>query len=124
MARWLWLFLSIFAVAGLLASTPARLFASDLRHVVQAQHDSQYDCCPGMTGAPHGQRQHGAPQDHARLPGCCVVGLCACQVAPPTPLRIGALRPARFSFVDFVAPRHDNGRVSQSRPPDLRPPIA
>jgi hypothetical protein len=124
MARWLWLFLSVFAVAGLLASTPARLFASDMRHAVQTQHDAQHDCCPGMTGAPRGQRQHGPQQDHARLPGCCVVGVCACHIAPSSPLRIGALRPATFSVVHFVALRHDNGRVGQSRPPDLRPPIA
>jgi hypothetical protein len=120
MARWLWLFLSVFAVAGLLASTPARLLASDMRHTVQTQHD----CCPGMTGAPRDQRQHGTQQDHAGLPGCCAIGICACQVTPPSPLRIGALRPASFSLVDFVAQQHDNGRVGQSRPPDLRPPIA
>jgi hypothetical protein len=120
MARWLWLFLSILALAGLLASTPARLFASDMRHAVHAQHD----CCPGMAGAAHSDKQHGTQQDQARLPGCCVVGVCACQVAPPSPLRIDALRPATFSFVHFVAFRHDNGRVGQSHPPDLRPPIA
>jgi hypothetical protein len=91
-----------------------------MRHTVQTQHD----CCPGMTGAPRDQRQHGTQQDHAGLPGCCAIGICACQVTPPSPLRIGALRPASFSLVDFVAQQHDNGRVGQSRPPDLRPPIA
>lgn len=112
MARWPWLFLAVFAVAGLLAS--------DRRVAVQ----NRRDCCSGITGAPLDQRQHGTHRDHARLPGYCAVGLCACPVVPPFPLRIGALRPVSFSLVDFVAPQHGNSRVGQSRPPDLRPPIA
>lgn len=119
MTRWLWLFLSMLAIAGLLASTPGIRHASDMR-AIQAQHD----CCPGMNGAPDGQTQHGPHNDHATTPACCVLGVCAFNVAPPSPLRIGALRPPVFSLVDFFPLRHDGGHAGQSRPPDLRPPIA
>jgi hypothetical protein len=120
MARWLWLFMSILALAGLLASTPGHAFAPDMQHALHAQHD----CCPGTTGAHHDQMQHGSKNGHATLPGCCVVGICACQVAQPTPLRIVDLLPVTFSNIHFVPSRLDNGHIGQSRPPDLRPPIA
>jgi hypothetical protein len=120
MARWLWLFLSIFALAGLLASTPGRACAADMQHTLHAQHD----CCPGKTSAQHDQMNHGSKPGPTTLPGCCVVGLCACHVAQPAPLRIADLLPVTFSTIHFVGLRHDDGHVGQSRPPDLRPPIA
>lgn len=120
MARWLCLFVSICALAGLLASTPGRAFAPDMQHALDAQHD----CCRGTTGAHHDQMQHGSKNGDTTLPGCCVVGVCACHVAQPSPLRIADLLPVNFSTIHFVASRHDNGHIGQSRPPDLRPPIA
>ncbi|WP_294535875.1 hypothetical protein [uncultured Rhodoblastus sp.] len=68
--------------------------------------------------------QHGSKHGHATLPECCVVGICACHIAQPVVLRIADLLPVTFSAIHFAGSRHDNGHVGQSRPPDLRPPIA
>jgi hypothetical protein len=120
MARWFCLFLSVFALAGLLASTPARAFAPHMQHPLHTQHD----CCPAMTGAHQDQMQHGQKHDPATSPGCCVAGFCACHGAGPYPSRMAQILSATFSIVRFIALSHDDGHIGQSRPPDLRPPIA
>ena len=115
MVRWFRLLLSIFALVGLMASAPAQAFVSHAHYSGMAHHE----CCPGMGGAHH-DKSH----DHSSLPGCCIVGFCACHVATPCPLPCGEMRPALFSRVPFIAPTSENGPFGQSRPPDLRPPIA
>jgi hypothetical protein len=116
MGHWFRLFLSVLALAGLLAAGAGGA-------VAMPNHNHQYHhCCPTMTSCMSMDAHQTGGGDHAAVPDCCLSGLCA--VAQPD-LPSHAVVISRRAFVQVFLPALDEaGDPSLPISPDLRPPIA